>query len=88
MKYSLLCFCLGFIWREFDFVIIFLKNRHRVLVVIFVCYLSFIIVFSSSPINNKFHRSSSVELFDSIFGLLNDIDGFERFLSLYHLVAN
>ena len=51
--------------------------RHQVLVVIIVCYLSFLIVFSSSPINNKFHWPSSVALLYYICSL-----------SLYHLIAN
>ena len=59
-------FCLGFIWCKVDFFIIFWKYRHRVLVVINVCYSSFSIVFSSSPINNKFYRPSSVALLYSI----------------------
>ena len=50
----------------------FFKYRHRVSVVINV-NLIFIIVFSSSPINNTCHRGSNVVSLHSISGLLNNI---------------
>ena len=66
----------------------FFKYRHRVLVVINVCYLIFFIsIFFSSPIN-KFYRSSGVALLYSTSCFLNDMDVFECCLSLYHLVVN
>ena len=45
----------------------------------------FFIVFSSSPLNQKFHRPSNVSLFYSINGLLKDTYVFDCFLSRHHL---
>ena len=53
-----------------------------------VCSIIFIIVISSSPINNKFYRPFSVALLYSNYGLLSDMYVFETFLSVHHLVAN
>ena len=44
-------------------------------------------IFSSSTINNKFHRPYNVALFCSIGELSNDMYVFESFLSLHHFVA-
>ena len=79
-------FCLGFIGCVFDFTFR-AKNGHRVLVVINVCYLILIIVYSRSP-NSKFHRPTKVVLFDSFSGLFSNTYVFVNFLSGFHLVAN
>ena len=57
------------------------------MVVNIVCCLDFLIVLSSSPINN-FRWHSSVALSHFIGCLYNDVYDFECFLSLHHLVAN
>ena len=44
----------------------------------------FLLLFFSSPINNKIHRPSNVALFYSFSGLLNDKFVFESFLSHHH----
>ena len=44
-------------------------------------FIEFFIVFSSSPINNKFYRPSSVALLYSISGLLRDMYVLEMFIS-------
>ena len=59
-----------------------------ILVVNNVCFLIFIIVLSSSPNINNFHRPSSVALSYFIGCFLNDVYVFESFLYLHHLVAN
>ena len=72
MKYMCL-FCFAFFSGEFVFVMIFslYTSSYTHVVVIKVCYLILRFVFSSSPINIKFHLPSNVTLAYSISGLFN-----------------
>ena len=56
--------------------------RHQFLVGLNVCY-SIFVVYSSSPINLKFHRPPSVALLYSISGVLNDICVFKVYLFVF-----
>ena len=73
MNYSLFCFFFRFYLIRVWFRCYFFNIDIEFWFVINVCNLIFIIAFSSSLINNRFHRPSSVALWYPICSLLNDI---------------
>ena len=79
---------LGFYLMRVCFCYDYFCFRYRVLVVNDVCCLIFIIVLSSRSTINHVHRPYSVALLYLIGSLLNDVNVFESFLPLHHLLAN